>query len=281
MNRSASGEGGSILDRVVATKRTEIGVLSERRSELRRQAERAPGARPFAAALTVHGEVALIAEYKRRSPSAGAIGGGELEAVVGGYEAGGAAALSVLTDCEYFGGSMADLTAAKAAVLLPVLRKDFVLDDVQVWESRAGGADAILLIVRILGDEALRGLMELSSELGMAAVVEVHDGDELERALKAGASLVGVNNRDLQTFRTDLAVSEELVGRIPADRVAIAESGIGGGADVERLGRAGFDAVLVGEALMRAGGAGEVRGFSGRAKRDRNGSSALWRASTC
>jgi len=281
MNRSARAADESVLDRVVATKRAEIAALALRRTALRRQAEAAPAARPFAAAVAVRGQVAVIAEYKRRSPSAGTIGGGEPGAVAAVYEAGGASALSVLTDGEYFGGSLADLEAAKAAVGLAVLRKDFILDDVQVWESRAAGADAILLIVRILEDGPLRGLLELSRELGMAAVVEAHDAAELDRAVEAGATLVGVNNRDLSTFRTDLAVSERLVERIPADRLAIAESGIRDRSDVERLGRAGFHAVLVGETLMRSPGEESVRSMVGLPRRERTPAADIWRASSC
>ncbi|MGH7501233.1 MAG: indole-3-glycerol phosphate synthase TrpC [Longimicrobiales bacterium] len=279
MNRSARAKDGSILDRIVATKREEVSGLAARRTEWRREAEAAEPARPFGAVLARRGEVALIAEYKRRSPSAGALGSGDPAEVGRQYETGGAAALSVLTDATYFGGSVADLVAAKAAVGLPVLRKDFVLDDVQVWEGRARGADAILLIVRILGDDVLRGLIELSSELGMAALVEVHDAGELDRALKSGASLIGVNNRDLSTFRTDLSVSESLIERIPPDRIAVSESGIDGPAAVDRVGQCGYDAVLVGEALMRSGA--DVGSFIGRVKRDRNESRALWRSSTC
>lgn len=281
MNRSARAADGSVLDRVVATKRAEIAALAPRRTALRRQAEAAAEARPFAAALAVRGQVAVIAEYKRRSPSAGTIGGGEPGAVAAVYEAGGASALSVLTDAEYFGGSLADLEAAKAAVGLPVLRKDFILDDVQVWEARAAGADAILLIVRILEDGTLRGLLELSRELGMAAVVEAHDAAEVDRAVEVGATLVGVNNRDLSTFRTDLVVSETLVERIPADRLAIAESGIRDRSDVERMGRAGFDAVLVGETLMRSPGEASMRSMVGLPRRERAVAPDIWRASSC
>jgi indole-3-glycerol phosphate synthase len=206
MNRSARAAHPSVLDRVVRTKRAEIAALAPRRQELRRAAEAASPARPFAAALALRGQVAVIAEYKRRSPSAGAIGAGQPAEVAARYEAGGASALSVLTDAEYFGGSLADLKAARGAVAMPVLRKDFVLDDVQVWEARAAGADAILLIVRILEDGALRGLLELSRELGLAALVEAHDAAEVDRAIEWGATLIGVNNRDLSKFRTDLSV---------------------------------------------------------------------------
>lgn len=209
----------------------------------------------------------MIAEFKRRSPSAGEIGSGDPAVVAAAYGTGGAAALSVLTDGPYFGGSLADLEAARAASSLPVLRKDFVVDELQVWEARSAGADAVLLIVRILEDARLAGLLELSRELRMGALVEVHDEAELERALGAGAMVIGVNNRDLDTFRTELEVTLRLAPLVPAGRIVVGESGIRDGADVDRLGDAGVDAVLVGEALMRGAG---VESIGGRSKRDRS-----------
>lgn len=252
MDRNARGS-GSILERVVETKRAELAELSPRRAELRGAAESAPPPRPFAAALRAGVEVALVAEIKRRSPSAGPIRP-ELRVpeVAAAYERGGARALSVLTDAPYFGGALADLQAARAAVKLPVLRKDFVIDELQLWEARAAGADAVLLIVRILDDARLKALHGLAEALGMGVLVEVHDGAELERALAAGARIVGVNNRDLATFRTDLAVVLGLAARVPEGRLLVAESGIGTAADVDRLAAAGVDAILVGESLMRA-----------------------------
>lgn len=209
----------------------------------------------------------MIAEFKRRSPSAGEIGAGDPAAVATAYGTGGAAAMSVLTDGPFFGGSLADLEAARAASSLPVLRKDFVLDELQVWEARSAGADAVLLIVRILEDARLTGLLDLSRELRMSALVEVHDEAELERALGAGAVVIGVNNRDLDTFRTELEVTLRLAPLVPAGRILVGESGIRDGADVDRLGDAGVDAVLVGEALMRGAG---VASIGGRPKRDRS-----------
>lgn len=252
MSRNARAKGG-ILDRIAATKRVEVEALRARAAELRRTAEGAPPARRFADAVRRPDEVTVIAEYKRRSPSAGNIAEGRLpEQVARAYEQGGAAALSVLTDETYFGGSLDDLRAARAATTLPVLRKDFVADALQVWEARAAGADAVLLIVRMLDDARLRDHVALAAELGFAALVEVHDATELERALAAGAGLVGINNRDLDTFGTDLDVALTLAHRVPEDVVLVAESGIRSGADVARLGEAGVDAVLVGESLMRA-----------------------------
>ncbi|RMH20742.1 MAG: indole-3-glycerol phosphate synthase TrpC, partial [Gemmatimonadetes bacterium] len=212
--------------------------------------------RDFAAALGAGrrgpGEVSVIAEVKRRSPGAGAIRP-DLDpvALAARYVAAGAAAVSVLTDREYFAGSLDDLVAVRARVDVPVLRKDFVIDPLQVYEARAAGADAVLLIVRILDDEALAELHGLAVSLGLGVLVEAHDAEEVERALAAGARVVGVNNRDLSTFRTDLSTTLALAGRVPADRVLVAESGIAGGDDVERLGAAGVDAVLVGEWLLR------------------------------
>lgn len=241
-----------ILQAIVATKREELRALRSRARELERAAARAPAPRDFAGALQ-GGSVAVIAEVKRRSPGAGEIRPGlDPAALAAGYQAAGASALSVLTDRDYFGGSLDDLRAARGATALPALRKDFTLDPLQVMEARAAGADAILLIVRILEDAELRELRELAGSLGMAALVEVHTRGELDRALDAGVTLVGVNNRDLSTFRTDLAVTEELLPALPSEGILVSESGIRTGEDVARLGRAGVHAVLVGESLLRA-----------------------------
>jgi indole-3-glycerol phosphate synthase len=242
-----------MLARIVATKQEEVAALAPRRAALRGAAEAAPAPRPFEAALRAGPNVGLIAEIKRRSPSAGPIRPELAVAEVArAYAAAGAAALSVLTDREYFGGSLEDLAAAREAVALPILRKDFVVDEAQIWEARAAGADAVLLIVRILDDARLRELHALARGLGLGVLVEVHDRAELERALAAGARVVGVNNRDLDTFRTDLDVTLSLSGSLPAADVLVAESGIRGPEDVDRLAAAGVDAVLVGESLMRS-----------------------------
>ena len=245
---------GSILERIVESKRAEVAALAAHGAELRAAAESAAPPRAFEAALRAAVGVALIAEIKRRSPSTGTIQPELTVAEVArAYERAGASALSVLTDADYFGGALADLAAARAAVPLPVLRKDFVLDALQLWEARAAGADAVLLIVRILDDARLRALLAQATGLGMGVLVEVHDAPELERALAAGAAIVGVNNRDLATFRTALDVVLGLAPRVPAGRVLVAESGIRTTADVDRLAQAGVDAILVGESLMRAG----------------------------
>ncbi|MDT8368025.1 MAG: indole-3-glycerol phosphate synthase TrpC [Longimicrobiales bacterium] len=259
-----------ILTRIVESKKREVVELRSRAAELRAGAGDASAPRGFAAAL-VHPSVRVISEVKRRSPGAGAIREGlDPSALARDYASAGAAALSVLTDREYFGGRLEDLGAARDAVALPVLRKDFILDPVQIDEARAAGADAILLIVRILDDSALRELREHAEDLGMDVLVEVHDAEEMERARTSGARVVGINNRDLSTFRTDLAVSERLVEALPTDLVTVSESGIRSGEEVARLGRAGVHAVLVGETLLRAPDPGvALRGLVGHAREAR------------
>lgn len=242
-----------ILAAIADTKRLELERLAPRRAELERRAAAAPPPRDFADALGTGGSVSLIAECKRRSPGAGAIRPGlDPAGLARSYSGAGARALSVLTDGSYFGGSEDDLVAARAACALPVLRKDFTLDPLQVLEARAMGADAVLLIVRMLEDAPLRALLGLAAELGMAALVETHDEAEVSRALEAGARLVGINNRDLATFTTELDTTLRLVDGIPGEVTVISESGIRTPADVAMLAAAGVDAVLVGETLLRA-----------------------------
>ena len=219
-----------------------------------------PGARrPFDRPLARPGRVNVVAEFKRRSPSKGVIRD-DLHPVhvAQGFEVHGAAALSVLTEEDYFGGHLDDLQQARSATLLPTLRKDFVVDPYQVWESWIAGADAVLLIVAVLSDGELRRLLETAAEVNLAALVEVHDAEELRRALGAGAGLVGVNNRDLRTLEVRLETALELAPLIPDEVVAVAESGIGSGAEIQLLRRAGYDAFLVGERLMRAPDPGEA-----------------------
>ncbi|MEP0847404.1 MAG: indole-3-glycerol phosphate synthase TrpC [Phycisphaerae bacterium] len=240
----------SMLRQIVESKRREVADRGRLRPlAALRDAERgAP--RDFAAALRGEG-FAAIGEIKRRSPSRGVLRTDLVAAELARtYERAGAAALSVLTDETFFGGSESDLRAARAAVRLPVLRKDFIIDSYQVYEARAMGADAVLLIVRILDHGALRDLHALTAELGLAALVEVHDERELERAAAVGARLIGVNNRDLDTLAVSLDTCLRLRPRIPAGCIAVAESGIARRADVERLERAGYDAMLVGESLV-------------------------------
>jgi indole-3-glycerol phosphate synthase len=208
--------------------------------------------RDFAAALRGRG-VSLIAEHKRRSPSAGAIREDlTLEEVVRAYERGGASAISVLTEAPSFGGSVGDLAAARTASTLPILRKDFIVDSYQVEESFAIGADAILLIVAALEDRQLAELHDQALQLGIAALVEIHDERELERALAVGAELIGINNRDLTTLEVDTGRTFALRERIPESATVVAESGFSARAQIEQLEAAGVDAVLVGEALMRS-----------------------------
>jgi indole-3-glycerol phosphate synthase len=208
--------------------------------------------RPFAQALAQPG-LAVIAEHKRRSPSAGPIRGDlELEDVVGAYERGGAAALSVLTEGPSFGGSLDDLRAARAASTLPILRKDFLIDTYQLHEAMAAGADAVLLIVAALTAAELERLYETALSLGLAALVEVHDATELERAADVGAALIGINNRDLTTLQVDIRRTFELLPGVPHGTTVVAESGLRTPEDLAELQDAGVDAVLIGEALMRA-----------------------------
>jgi indole-3-glycerol phosphate synthase len=249
----ASGSrAADVLERIVETKRAEAAALRGRGPVLRQACSEAPPPRDFVAALRGGETVSLIAEMKRRSPGAGLIRPGlDPRTLASDYERAGAAALSVLTDGPWFGGSLDDLSVARAAVGIPVLRKDFMLEEEQILESRAAGADGILLIVRILDDARLRGLRELAEALGMSALVEVHDAGELDRALASGARIVGVNNRDLATFRTSLDTTFSLLDMIPAGTVVVSESGIRSAEDVTRLGGEGVHAVLVGEALLK------------------------------
>jgi indole-3-glycerol phosphate synthase len=197
--------------------------------------------------------VSVIAVIKRRSPSAGDIDTG-LDPVgqALAYEAGGADAISILTEPAFFGGSLEDLIAVREAVSLSVLRKDFTRNEAQVWESRAAGADAVLLIVATLGQSLLGRLLTLSTDIGIDAIVECHTAVEIERAVALDASIIGVNNRDLATFRTDLAVAENLASLVPAGVVSIGESGVSSVEDAGRMRSAGYDAILVGEALVRS-----------------------------
>lgn len=243
----------SILRKILAHKRAELGQRAGRvpLAHIRRRALSAPPPRGFAKALSGPG-LSVIAEIKRASPSAGRIADLDPTEVAASYQSAGAAALSVLTDEKFFAGRDQDLVQARAACQLPVLRKDFVIDPWQVHEARALGADAVLVIMAATDNPA--PLLEAAGELGMDALVEVHDQSELDRALAVGAVLIGINNRDLQTFRTDLAVTERLAPQIGGRAVLVAESGVKDGYDLARLAAAGADAVLVGETLARHSG---------------------------
>jgi indole-3-glycerol phosphate synthase len=208
--------------------------------------------RPFMEALVRPG-LSVIAEFKRRSPSAGAIdAGASLGDTVQAFERGGAAALSVLTDEPHFGGSLGDLRAARDACDLPILRKDFVIDEYQLYEAAANGADAVLLIVRALEAERLAALHAEALALDLDPLVEVHDDEELERALELDAAVIGINNRDLDSGQVDASTTFELMTDVPAGKTVVAESGISDPAQLQELDRVGVDAVLIGEALMRA-----------------------------
>jgi indole-3-glycerol phosphate synthase len=246
-----------ILTKILAETRRTLDEARQRRplAALESEAAAAPAPRGFAAALKApaRGAPHTIAEIKRRSPSAGWIRqGADAAALALTYQAAGAAALSVLTDGPFFGGSLADLTAARAAVRLPVLRKDFIVDAYQVVEARAAGADAILLIVAALADDQLASLLREADRLGLDALVETHDAGEIDRALAVGARVIGVNHRDLATFEMDMDLTARLRPRIPPACLVVAESGIRTSEDVRRMSRAGVDAILVGENLMRA-----------------------------
>lgn len=241
-----------ILARIVDHKRSQLARLSAFRAELERRAADRPAARGFRAGL-IAAPPAIIAEIKQASPSKGVFTGNFHPASLAKlYAAGGAAVLSVLTDEQFFKGTLADLETARSAVFIPVLRKDFTIDEFHVIEAAAHGADAILLIAAILDVQQLRGLRELAARYGMAALVEVHDDFELDAALDSGADIIGVNNRNLHTFEVTLDTSLRLVEKMPAAVVKVAESGIQSREDVQRLQAAGFQAFLVGEHLMKS-----------------------------
>ena len=252
------------LTQILETTRAGLGALRARTPALERAARASPAPPAFRAAFAPD-RVALVAEVKRRSPSAGAIRE-DLDPAdrAERYVRHGAAAVSVLTDGPFFGGSIADLEAVVARVRVPVLRKDFILEEAQILEARAAGAAAVLLIVRALPPARLSALLRFADGVGLAALVEVHSAAELAVALAAGADIVGVNSRDLDTFRIDVAAAWALLASVPADRVAIAESGMATIGDVERAAAAGADAVLVGTALSAADDpAAQVAAFAG------------------
>ncbi|MGQ0580264.1 MAG: indole-3-glycerol phosphate synthase TrpC [Betaproteobacteria bacterium] len=246
------------METILGVKREERAAATRNRplAAVRAAAERAGKPRDFLGALRAKiesGRAAVIAEVKKASPSKGVLRP-EFDplAIAKSYARHGAACLSVLTDMQFFMGSAEHLMQARAASGLPVLRKDFVLEPYQVYEARAMGADCILLIVAALDDTAMRDLEQAAAELDLAVLVEVHDGAELDRALRLTTPLMGVNNRDLRTFETRLETTLSLLERIPADRLVITESGIVAPADVKRMRAAGVNAFLVGEAFMRA-----------------------------
>ena len=250
--------GGDILQRILAVKAAEVRLGSEERplKRLRAEAAQAPEPRDFLGALkaaVTSGRPAVIAEIKKASPSQGVLREPfDPAAIARSYAAAGASCLSILTDRQFFQGEAEYLKQGREACTLPVLRKDFIIDPWQVYESRAMGADCILLIVKALGDAQLRELATLASDLGMDALLEVHDGEELERALALMPPFVGINNRDLTSFHTDVGVTLGLLPRIPKGCLVVTESGIKTREDVARMRGHGVNGFLVGEAFMRA-----------------------------
>ena len=242
-----------ILARIVAAKQDTLPSLRARRAELERLAETTrPDRRAFAAALRAH-PPAIISEVKKASPSRGVLSADFRPVEIArSYEAAGCAAISVLTDEPFFQGSLADLIAVRAAVSVPVLRKDFTIDELHILEAAAHGADAILLIAALLDAKTMRRYREFAAQLGLAALVEVHTAQELDAVIDSGAEIIGVNNRDLHTFNVSLQVSLDLAPKIPAAATRVAESGIHGPADVALLRDAGYHAFLVGEHLMKS-----------------------------
>lgn len=245
-----------ILDDIIAHKKQEIAALKKNfeGKDMRGLLKDLPKPRDFLSAFSKD-KFSLIAEIKKASPSAGVIQADFKPIFLAKtYEESGAAALSVLTDEKFFQGRLEYLKAAKESTTIPVLRKDFIIDEAQVYESRLAGADALLLIVRALKDRELTRLLKLTEELGMQALVEVHDETEARRALKAGAAIIGINNRDLDTFKVDLRTTVALLSKLPQlkDRIVISESGIATRVDVGTVKKAGANGILVGEILMRS-----------------------------
>jgi indole-3-glycerol phosphate synthase len=242
------------LDEILVTHRARAADDQRTRAELEVMVDGLPETRDFVGALTSSAPIAVIAEIKRRSPSRGPLAEGlDPVTMAHAYWEGGAACLSVLTDAQYFGGSPADLVEAHAATSIPVLRKDFTVSAADVFDARAMGADAVLLIVAALSFYELGEFIPLAERLGLAALVEVHDETELERALTAGARLIGVNQRDLRTFEVDTNRAVALAKAMPEDVIAVAESGIRTGQDLARLAEAGFAGALIGETLVTSG----------------------------
>ncbi|MFH1146332.1 MAG: indole-3-glycerol phosphate synthase TrpC [Pseudomonadota bacterium] len=244
-----------ILDKIVARKKMEVAKRKEEEPlpDLLRIIEGCPAPRPFGASLVSGNGINIIAEIKRASPSAGMIAGDvDPKTVAAEYAAGGAAAVSVLTDRDFFAGDISYINMVKRDISLPVLRKDFIIDSYQVYEARAYGADAVLLIAAILAKDEISDFLNLAESFGMEALVEVHERHELLTVLDTGARIVGINNRNLKTFEVSLQTTIDLIGLVPGDRIVVSESGIKERSDIVRLENAGARAVLIGETLMRA-----------------------------
>lgn len=242
-----------ILEKIIADKKNEVTELKREYSlsDLMMRRQFKEPARDFAAALK-DGDLSLIAEIKKASPSVGLIRADfNVKGIAKAYEAAGAKAISVITEGKHFLGKLEHLSLVKEAVHLPILRKDFIIDEFQIYESKAFGADAILLIAAILADEELVSFIDLASKIGLSSLVEVHDEAELERALGLGAKIIGINNRNLNTFEVDMTTSLRLRKNITPERIVVSESGVRSRTDIQFLKKAGIDAVLIGEALMR------------------------------
>lgn len=260
------------LEEILSTTRSTLPGLRARRAELERAALAAPPPPAFLAGWD-RARIALIAEVKRRSPSAGTIRA-DLDPLdhARAYAAAGVSAISVLTDGPYFGGSLDDLRAVAGQVRIPVLRKDFIIDEAQLFEARAAGASAVLLIVRALPPLRLRELARTAAGLGLATLVEAHDATELQAALESQAAVVGINSRSLDTFEVNVDAAWRLLERVPADRIAVAESGMSKVGDVEQAAQAGADAVLIGTALSSAADPGALAAcLAGVVRRGRTG----------
>ncbi len=250
-----------LLDEIIASKQTEVLNLKAQFKfiTLSNLADAFPPSRDFKSAISKPGKINLIAEIKKASPSAGIIREDfEPTLIAKEYENNGAAALSVLTDRPYFDGLLGHLKAAKEAVSIPILRKDFIIDELQIFESRLAGADAILLIARILDDAQLKSFLEVSSKNKLTSLLEVHNESEVERALKSGAEVIGINNRDLDTLKVDFTNSLKLIQKYPElkNKVLVSESGIASKSQIDELKSAGFNAVLIGETLLKSNSIG-------------------------
>jgi indole-3-glycerol phosphate synthase len=258
-HRSAAPD---VLDAIVAATRRRVSLQRGRESQAlleTRASNYLPQPDRFRQAVSAAGRVNIVAECKRRSPSRGVLRQVyDPVAIAASYERGGAVALSVLTEPTFFDGALEHLRAVRAAVQLPLLRKDFIVDEYQLLEARANGADAVLLIVAALLDEELRHLQTRAAALGLATLVEVHDPGELDRAVACGAEMIGVNNRNLRTLEVDTSASEEVAARLPAGMIAVSESGLRTAADLARMRELGYHAFLIGERFMAAEDPGEA-----------------------
>lgn len=258
----APGSSPDLLEAIVAATRRRVAVQRTRESRANLEARalcRTPRGDRFRAALATGGRVNVIAECKRRSPSRGVLRVAyDPVGIATAYEKAGAAAVSILTEPSFFDGALEHLRAVRDAVQVPLVRKDFVVEEYQLLEARANGADAVLLIVAALSDQELRALHRDAHALGLAALVEVHDVGELERAIGAGAEIVGVNNRNLRTLEVDTQASEEVAARLPRETIAVSESGLRTAEDLKRMREMGYHAFLIGERLMTAPDPGEA-----------------------